>query len=305
MTDWAEPRNAIEFSRRIFALRPILLMLFVGLIFISELRYDWLERALGGYLVSTNQMRPQSGAIWEKGRQTLRAQKTLEKIVSDKQTSQREARGATSLKQIAASVTTDQGVVLSADHFRRLYIKMPPALTAEIISPYDLLQLSSGGRWRRTYFEKSGSGLVAYLLDANNRVLVQLEIPTNLFLQLEPGGVSQAETLDGLPNFENRIYLSDRFFRALETFPEEARRSIVPHPEILLELPGKIKRVGISDEAVAGFIEIGFEITDGARSTVIRVHGNEWAVWRLRALLEEKKSLSGTTGDAMENPSSR
>ena len=305
MTDWAEPRTAKELSRRIFALQPILLMVFVGLLFISELRYDWLERVLGGYLVSTNLMRPQSGAIWEKGRQTQKAQKTLAKIVSDKQTSQREARSATSLRQIAASVTTDQGVVLSADHFRRLYIKMPQALTAEIMSPYDLLQLSSGGRWRRTYFEKSGSGLTAYLLDANNRVLVQLEIPSNLFLQLEPGDLSQAEVLDDLPNFENRIYPSDRFFKTLETFPEDARRSIIPHPEILLELPGKIRRVGISDEAVSGFIEIGFEITDGARSTVIRVHGNEWAVWRLRTQLEEKNRLSGTTGDGTENPGSR
>ena len=305
MTDWAEPRDVNELSRRIFALRPILLTVLVGFLFISELRYDWLERALGTYLVSTNHMRPESGAIWEKGRQTRRAQKTLEKIVSDKQTSQREARSATSLKQIAANVLTDQGVVLSADHFRRLYIKMPQTLASEIISPYDLLQLSSGGHWRRTYFEKSGQGLVAYLLDAGNRVLVQLEIPPNLFLQLESGNVSQAETLSDLTNFENRIYPSERFFKALETFPEEARRSIVPHPERLLELPGKIRRVGISDEAVSGFIEIGFEITDGTHSTVIRVQGNEWAVWRLRAQLEEKNLLSGTTKDAAENPGSR
>lgn len=295
MTDLAEPRDVSELSRRIFAIRPILLTVFVCLLFISELRYDWLERALGAYLVSTNHMRPESGTIWEKGHQTRRAQNTLEKIISDKQTSQREAQSATSLKQVAANVTPDQGVVLPADHFRRLYIKIPQTLALEIISPYDLLQLSSAGRWRRTYFEKSDAGLTAYLLDAGNRVLMQIEIPANLFLQPESEDFIQAETLNDFARFQKRIYSADLFFSTLEEFPEEVRRSMVPHPERLLELPGKVTRVGISDEAVSGFIEIGFEITDGTRNTVVRIQGNEWAVWRLRAKLEKKSISSGTT----------
>lgn len=297
MTDLAEPRDVSELSRRIFAIRPILLTVFVCLSFISELRYDWLERALGAYLVSTNNMRPESGAIWEKGHQTRRAQKTLEKIISDKQTSQREAQSATSLRQVAANVTPEQGIVIPADHFRRLYIKIPQTLAAEIISPYDLLQLSSAGRWRRTYFEKSNDGLTAYLLDAGNRVLMQIEIPANLFLQPESEDYSQAETLDDFARFQNRIYSADLFFKTLETFPEEVRRSMVPHPERLLVLPGEVRRVGISDEAVSGFIEIGFEITDGVRNTVVRTQGNEWAVWRLRAHLEKKSRISDTTED--------
>ena len=101
MIDWAEPKDLKEWSRRVFALRPVLLTLLISSVIILEMRFDWVERTLGAYLATTNPMRPESGAIWEKGRRTLTAQKTLEKIVTDRQSSQREARSAETLSQIA------------------------------------------------------------------------------------------------------------------------------------------------------------------------------------------------------------
>ena len=96
-------------------------------------------------------------------------------------------------------------------------------------------------------------------------------------------------TLENLPSFENRIYSADQFFAALESLPEEDLKSIVSQPEMLLRMPGHIVRVGISDEAVSGFIELGFELEDGAGRKVILLQGREWAVWALRSYLEEKK----------------
>jgi len=125
-----------------------------------------------------------------------------------------------------------------------------------------------------------------YLLDANNRVLQQLELGSMLLSQLKRGEVALAESLDELPIFENRIYPADRFFNSLESFPEDVRRSMVPQPETLLEVPGQIVRVGISDETQAGFIELGFEFLNGAQRRVVLVQGHEWAVWRLRSNLE-------------------
>ena len=53
-------------------------------------------------------------------------------------------------------------------------------------------------------------------------------------------------------------------------------------------MEGQIQRVGISDETGAGFIELGFEISDGTQIGVLRIKGGEWSVWRLRSLLEAK-----------------
>ena len=299
MTDWAEPSNFKEWAKRMFALRPLLIFTLISAIFILELRFDWIERALGSYLVTTNSERPESGSIWEKSHRTQTAQQALEQILIDRQAIQREARSAATFTQIAARVTSENGVMLSADHFRRLYMHLASSIAQEMISPLDLLALISQDRWRRTYFEKSGSGLMVYLLDANNRVLRQLELRHSLLSQLERGEVALVESLDELPNFKNRIYTADQFFHSLEAFHEEARRSVVPHPELLLAASGQIVRVGISDETLSGFIELGFEFFEGSQRRVLIIQGQEWAVWRLREHLEgaERNDLSVSLPD--------
>ena len=142
-----------------------------------------------------------------------------------------------------------------------------------------------------------------YLLDANNRVLRQLELGSMLLSQLKRGDMALAESLDELPIFENRIYPADRFFNALDAFPEDVRRSTVPHPETLLEIPGKIMRVGISDETLSGFIELGFEFHSGTERRVVLVQGHEWAVWRLRSNLEGLDMDNGSSqSDSPDEP---
>jgi len=286
MTEWTEPRDFREWAKRVFALRPLLMLMLLSSIFILELRFDWMERLAGSYLATTNSKRPESGSIWEKSRQTRTAQQTLEQILTDRETLQREARNAATFTQIAANVTPGKGVMLSADHFRKLYLQLAPSIAHDIISPFELLELVSNGRWRRTYFEKSAAGLTIYLLDASNRVLLQLELDSVLLTQLERGEMALAESLDQMPIFKNRIYSAEQFFNSLQAFPEEVRRSMVPHPETLLEVSGQIVRVGISDETLSGFIELGFEFFDGTQHRVVLVQGYEWAVWRLRSRLE-------------------
>jgi hypothetical protein len=288
MTDWAEPKSVKEWSRRLFALRPILLTLLVSSILVLEMRFDWVERTLGAYLVTTNTARPESGAIWEKGHQTRTAQKTLEKIVTDRQNSQREARNAATFSQIAANLSAEQGAMLSADRFRRLYLKLPRTISREIISAYDLLKIAGDGNWRRTYFEKNGEGLTVYLLDDQNRVLRQIDVTSGLMLQPDRESSAAVDNLEELPKFKNRIYSANRFFEALFAFPDETRRNMILNPEALLEPAGKIVRVGISDEAVSGYIQLGFEFINGTRRQVILAQGLEWAIWQLRSNLEDR-----------------
>jgi hypothetical protein len=292
MIDWAEPRDFKEWTQRAFGLRPILIVMLVGCILILELRFDWMERILGAYLVTTNFERPETGSIWEKSHRTRTARQTLEQILTDRQALQREARSAETFAQIAVNVTSGKGVMLSADHFRKLYLRLVPAIAQEIISPFELLGLASDGHWHRTYLEKSGSGLMIYLLDDSNRVLRQLEMNSALLSFMERGETASAESLDQLPIFKNRIYPADRFFNALADFPEDVRRSMVPHPEALLAVSGQIVRVGISDETLSGFIELGFEILSGTQRRIVLVRGHDWAVWRLRSYLEEKQPAS-------------
>ena len=286
--DWSEPRDFKEWARRAFSLRPLVLVLLIFVVIILELRFDWLEQALGSYLVTTNTKRPESGAIWEIGHRRITARQTLEQLITDRQSSQREARGATTFTQIASNLPPRQGVMLSSEHFRELYLALPQTIAYKIVPPFELLRLFSNGRWVRTYLENEDYGFKIYLLNSENRVLRELRISSDLLHQIRRVELAFEGTLEDMPAFENRIYAADRFFKAIESLPEEDLRSVVSEPERLLSMPGRIVRVGISDEAVSGYIELGFEIDDGTRRRVILVRAREWAVWSLRSLLEEK-----------------
>lgn len=301
--DFSEPQNFREWASRVFAFRPLVLILLIFGIVISELRFDWAEQVMGAYLVTTNAQRPESGSIWEVGHRTVTARQTLEQIITDRQSTQREARGAATFTQIASSLPPGQGVMLSSEHFRRLYLTLPKAIAHEIVAPFELLRLLSDGRWVRTYLENEDYGLKIYLLNSENRVLQELKIPSQLLYQIQRVELALEGTLEDLPTFENRIYPAERFFRVLDSLPEEDLGSVVSQPERLLGTPGRIVRVGISDEAVSGYIELGFEIEDGTRRKVILLKGREWAVWILRSYLEETgpEAQKGSGGEEIED----
>lgn len=287
--DWSEPRDFREWLRRTISLRSILMILFIFGIMISELRFDWVEQTLGAFLAKTNDKRPESGLIWEISHQAETARRSLEKIITERQTSQREARGANSFIEIASFLSPDQGVMLSPERFRTLFLKLPASIAQEIISPFEILKILNNGLLARTYFEKQENGLLVFFLDSENRVLFQLAITSNQLDLIAQGERSIEGSLEEFSKFNNRIYPSGIFFSALESLPGDVRENVVPMPEILLNLSGQITRIGISDEAVSGNIEIGFEITSGGESRLILLSGREWAVWQLRSLLEGQK----------------
>ncbi len=288
--DWSEPRDFREWLSRLFSLRSILVILTVYSIALAELRFDWVEQMVGAYLSRTNNRRPQYGAIWEKGQQTLTAQKTLEQIVTDRESSQRLAREAETLSQIAETLSSNQGSMISAAHFRDLYLALPPAVAQDIISPFDLLLLQSSGRWERTYFRKFGGSMKIFLLDMESRVLRELEVPPELLARLRQQDGFSEGVLEDFPSLKNRIYPASQFFEALAEQPEEIRRSILPSPERLLAQSRRILRVGVSDEALSGLVDIGLEFESEGQTKVMVLQARDWAVWRLRLDLEARSA---------------
>lgn len=286
MDAWTHPPTISAWSKRVFSLRPIAVALLLFLVLIAELRFDWAEHLLGGYLVTTNDYRPESGTIWEKGHRTEDARQVLEKIVTDKQAVQREARDAETFTQIARTLSRGLELIISADHFRHLYNALPPELAGELLSPYALVGIISESEWERAFFEPGTSGFNIYFLNKDNRVLKQLTVSADMMVRIERGETSRTDTLDNLPQFENRIYPAERFFRALQSVSEDVRRQGVPWPENLLKSPGRVSRVAISDEVISGYIEMGFELEEPNRTRVILFQGRDWAVARIRAVLE-------------------
>ena len=287
MIPWYAPTDMNIWRRRLLVPRSVVLICLLAVAGITEFRFDWIEKAVGAYLTSTNAYRPRSGAIWEKGREADSARTVLAQYADQRQNLQREVRQAVSLGQLVSNLGEDKGAMISSEHFIELYLKLPPVLSHEIVSPFTLLTHQSDGRWQRTFLERQGNGLLIYMLDANNQVIHRLSIDQILLAHIERGEVAIRTGLDQLADFNGRIYPAERFFKALDGLPAEERTRIVAHPEDLLRVEGRIERVGISERMIGDAVDLGFEVSglDGPR--VVLMQGARDEVRRIQRMLEE------------------
>jgi hypothetical protein len=290
MIPWYAPTDMRIWCSRLLAPRSVVLVCVLAVVGITEFRFDWIEKAVGAYLVSTNAYRPRSGAIWDKGREADSARQALAQYTDQRQDLQREVRQAVSLGQIVSNLAEGKGAMISAEHFVELYLKLPPVLSHEIASPYTLLTYLSSGRWQRTFLERQDQQLLVYMLDANNQVIHHLGIGQILLSHIERGEVAIRTGLDQLSDFNAHIYPAERFFAELAGMPEEARKRVVSHPEDLLRVDGRIERVGISDQIIGDAVDLGFEVNglDGPR--VILMQGVKQDVLWIQSILEEGAS---------------
>lgn len=277
------------------ALRSALVLSALLALVVTEFRFDWIEKALGAYLVSTNDQRPESGTAWDQGRQSDQARQTLSQYTSERSGIQSDVRRAVTMGQVLAGIDAEQGAMISADHFVELYRKLPQVLSTELISPYTLLTHLSGNQWKRTFFERQGSDqLQIYLLDDHNQVLHRLSVGPVLIEHIRRGEVAVHTRLDQLGDFTGRIYPAEQFFAALNTLSEEVKRGIVDSPGSLLQVSGRIVRVGISGQEQDGTVDIGFEVEDVQGAKVILTQGRVSDVHRLLWALGETSPTFGS-----------
>jgi hypothetical protein len=286
MSSWYHPIDIKTWFRRLLVPRSLILGLLLLAIAVTELRLDWIESMVGAYLVKTNHGRPESGAIWDQGRNSSQARQTLESYMHQKRSAQAEARGAVSLGQLVTAVEGTGNAMLSAEHFIELYMKLPPVLSHELISPFTMLSYVSGGRWQRTYFEYQEPQLLVYLLDGENQVLHRLSISPGLLALIQRGEVAITAGLDQLADFAGHIYAAERFFNTLNSFPAAVRQTIIAHPEDLLRVSGRLMRVGIAAASMGDTVDLGFEIQAADGLKVILMQGAAGEVRALQRVLE-------------------
>lgn len=286
MIPWYAPWSYKEYIRRWIAWRSILLLGLITILVITEFRFNWLEDVVGAYLVTTNSARPESGTIWDQGRQSELARQTLNAYMNQRQDVQREVRGASSLGQVLAGLGDDHGAMISADHFIELYLKLPPVLAHEVVSPYLLLGQLSAHKWQRTFFEQQDQKLSIYLLDDQNQVLHRIDMGSGLMEHIRQGEIAIHTGLHQLGDFAAHVYPADMFFNTLNALPEEVRKGILPSPEELLRISGNAVQVGISSQPMGDITELGFEVQDLQGAKVILTQGRTRDVRRLLWMLE-------------------
>jgi len=278
---WYEPLDVTEWLKRAFSLLNLSMVLITAVFIFSEFRFDWVEKMVGTYLVSTNEQRPRTGPIWETGQQTSNAHQYLNKIIDEKNKMQKTAHGAASFGDLAKGILPGQWVTLEKAEFKALYLAVPRQAAARIIQPARLVWLLNNDSLDRIFCEGRDTGINIYFIDTQNRVIQKIVLETEELESLSKGIRPAEGRLSDMPGFSGRIYLAPLFFEGLFKLPPEILPDLISDPEILLRQNGRITRVGIWNESENGYIRLGFEVEDKGEFRVFFINAREWAVWQL------------------------
>ena len=279
---WYEPLTFSEWLRRAFSFLNLAVILITAIFVFSEFRFDWFENLVGSYLASTNESRPETGAIWETGKQTSNAHEYLNKIVSQKEDTKQNVYQASSFSNLASGILPGEWVTLERHQFKSLYLALENQTALKIIEPAQLLWLLNGSSLERIFCEGVKGGIKLYFIDSDNRVIKQIDLKKEQILEIENGIKPTEGKLADMEGFQGRIYSAKAFFDALFKLPSDIIPDLMVAPETLLKQEGKISNIGIWNEAENGYIKLGFEFDkiDGKKQ-VIFIKGREWAVWQL------------------------
>jgi len=278
---WYEPQNFSEWLKRAFSFLNIIIFIVTATFIISEFRFDWVENLVGSYLATTNEFRPETGVIWETGKQTFNAHEYLNKIISKKEDAKQNVHQSASFSALAAGILPGEWVTLEKQQFKELYLTLDKSLAIKIIEPAQLVWLLKGSVLDRIFCEGIQGGIKIYFIDSENRVIKQIDLKKDDIIEIENGEKAVSGELTKMDEFSGRIYPANHFFNALFKLPPDIIPDLLVNPEALLKQDGKIVNVGIWNEALNGYIKLGFEFEEKNGRKIVFIKGREWAVWQL------------------------
>jgi hypothetical protein len=213
------------------------------------------------------------------------ALKSLDQMALARENAGRIVRTAKSFSDLAAQLGPGEWANLDKDRFRVLYLSLPPYLRRNVVDPVRLVWLLNGGATDRIFCEGRMGGMKIFFIDTQNRVVQQVDLDVQTLANNGSQSVFPG-TLDDAPEFFGRIYPAALFFAAVSRLPGEMRSDLILDTEDLLSEKGALDRVGVSNSAQDGFINLGFEFRHLGEFRVVEVKAREWAVWQLTLVLK-------------------
>ncbi len=285
---WYDPPKISEFFRRAFSVLNVSVLVITCIFVAMEFRYNWCESLIGRYLATTNQNRPETGAIWKTGEMASNAKNHLKDIVSKQNATRQHVQKSKSFMEIAKGLMPGEWINLEKEHFKNLYIELSDPFAEKILNPVEMIWLINGPDLDRIFIEGEQNGIRIYFLDAANKVMKRIFLDMELLDQFEKKSLSREASLEDFKGFQGRIYKASSFFRAVLDLSPDMRGDLISDPSLLLQEKGHLLRAGIWNEAKEGYIRLGFEFVHESVHKVVFVKGREWAVWQLSINLKDK-----------------
>ena len=230
---------------------------------------NFVENVLGSYLNRRNRGREAWGRSWEEQRRTHEATKKLDEEVIEAGKLRERAELVTSFGELLSVIPENQGIPITPAKFVELYLTLPVTIRKALIESSQLVDLYWGYKWVRTSVWRKADRATLYLVDDRNQVIMSISVSGALTEAAVIHGQTSSGSLSDDPSFKGKIYSAQTFFSSFQRLLPSEREEIISDPDILLELPRPIIRVGLG--SFAGSTEysiIGFESRDNSGSSV-------------------------------------
>ncbi|PIQ95604.1 MAG: hypothetical protein COV67_14055 [Nitrospinae bacterium CG11_big_fil_rev_8_21_14_0_20_56_8] len=210
------------------------------------------ERAIGNYLKWQNSDRPQLGRIWERDRKAVLAQRKIESIRELRTVREQTARDIGSLRELLEGIDVASGQLISREKFLQLFYDFPGDWPAQLISPYDLIQIDANKSWDRVLLKRFGPWITIEFIDPENLPVKEIFLSLDLLMDPHSDRTLRRGTLEEAEFRSNRIFSADQFLSLLKRLDPKTQQEVFPDPRWFLEKGYNITRVGVSDISQAG-----------------------------------------------------
>ena len=259
-----------------------------------EFRTCFIEKSVGSFLNKRNQGREAWGRTWEQQQNIRQATRKLDEKTVEAGELRSRIEMASSFRELFSVLVENRNLPLTPSKFVALYSDLPDILKRDLIDPTDLINLYWGGEWVRSTILLTDDLINAYLVDNRSRVMRSVQIPRGLAEAAEIYGTTASGSLSESRNFGSSIYSAERFFNIFWNLPESERTMIITDPDILLQLPKPITKVGfgsIPGARVYGIIGFESDNFDGVSYTTYPVRTTVLNNIRWKLAWEESDSL--------------
>lgn len=273
---------------QIFNLNSFLILFFLVIILLVEVKFDLIEKMLGNFLKWHNQERQKLGRIWDIEQQNVAAMGQLNELLIEKEKKREKIGEVESFRELSELLKTDRLITLTKDQFIKIYSRLPSTISSKIIDPYDLIKYFHRSDWVKTFVFQKETGIEIIMIDGLYGVLNSILISGKDEKYLANFGKSIATSLENLEELSNRIYDVGEFMEAFYKMSQDERNKIVLNPFDFLNWGNRLKRVGISEISEDNLVQIGFEIHTSNKKEVVIVYIEDYLISNLIQLLTDK-----------------
>jgi len=241
------------------------LCVFMMLVLAAELKYYFVERAIGHYLVWHNRGRERSGPTWERASSTIQAGSRLESISQQQRQDEKKLEEIDSFRDVVRVAREQQEVGIPEKHFQRIYARLPFFLKPLLVQPDSLIYFASRDMLDMVYILASGNDVELYMQGRQKEILFKAALSEEQIQMIaQHGRQARIDLVTDARFSPQRIFPVSRFLEKIGELTYDAQQRFLQALPGLYEHAAPNTRLAISNKISNGLIEIAI-VTDNLR----------------------------------------